>query len=70
MTEAPKQVTANGIIVTCSHCGGDVFYTASALLNTPGATFLGLGWANRSAEVNTCAECGHLEWFVRQRSSE
>ncbi len=70
MPDAPKQVTADGIIVTCSHCGGDAFHTASALLNTPGATFLGLEWANQSAEVNTCAGCGHLEWFVRQRSGD
>jgi len=69
MENVQGQVTAGGTIVKCSHCGGDAFYTSSALLNTRGATFLGLEWANQSAEVDTCAECGHLEWFVRSPSS-
>ncbi|MCB1034251.1 MAG: DNA-binding protein [Acidobacteria bacterium] len=69
MADTPKQVTAGGTIVKCSHCGNEEFYTSSALLNTRGATFLGLEWANQSAEVNICAECGHLEWFVRKPKS-
>lgn len=53
-----------GIVVTCSHCGGDEFDERSAQLNTAGATFLGLDWANRNATVLVCRSCGHLEWFL------
>jgi len=65
MVEVPQQVTADGLVLKCSHCGGDAFHSSSALLNTPGMTFLGLDWANRSADVHACAACGHLEWFLR-----
>ncbi|BAK43616.1 zinc ribbon domain-containing protein [Eggerthella sp. YY7918] len=53
-----------GIIVTCSHCGGEEFDERSVQLNTTGATFLGLDWANRNATVLVCKNCGHLEWFL------
>lgn len=50
--------------VTCSHCGGEAFDERSAQLNTAGASFLGLDWANTSARVLVCHTCGHLEWFL------
>lgn len=53
-----------GLPVTCSHCGGREFSKGEAMLNTAGLTFLDLDWANRSATVLTCKNCGHLEWFV------
>lgn len=53
-----------GASVVCSHCGGREFDERSAQLNTAGASFLGLDWANASARVLVCQSCGHLEWFL------
>lgn len=53
-----------GRSVACSHCGGEEFDERSAQLNTAGATFLNLDWANASARVLVCQTCGHLEWFL------
>ena len=53
-----------GHTVTCSHCGGTAFERSDAQLNTAGLTFLGLDWANRSATIFICLECGHIEWFL------
>lgn len=50
--------------VTCSHCGEHEFEQGDAQLNTAGLTFLGLDWANRSACIFICKNCGHIEWFV------
>lgn len=53
-----------GKTVTCSHCGNDRFEKADAQLNTPGMTFLGLDWANRTATALICDECSHAELFL------
>lgn len=58
------QFERGGKTVTCSHCGGVLFVEGQAQLNTAGMSFLGLDWLNKAATVFTCAECGHLEWFV------
>ena len=50
--------------VACAHCGGTAFDERSAQLNTMGLTVLDLDWANRSATVLVCKDCGHLEWFL------
>ena len=50
--------------VVCSHCGGTQFEESEAQLNTRGLTFLDLDWANQSADVLVCCNCGHLEWFM------
>ena len=52
--------------VRCPHCEEKNFDTGSALLNTAGATFLGLDWADRSAHVLICTTCGHVEWFLQK----
>ena len=54
-----------GKMVRCHHCGNDRFAEGKALLNTPGLTFLGLEWANQQAVTLLCADCGHVEWFVK-----
>ncbi len=54
-----------GKSVTCMHCGGQEFDRGSALLNTPGMTFFGLDWANRTATILSCRRCGRIEWFAR-----
>lgn len=53
-----------GKTVACSHCGGEEFEERSGQLNTAGASFLNLDWANTTARVLVCQSCGHLEWFL------
>lgn len=55
-----------GRAIVCTHCGHNQFDQATALLNTPGMTFFGLDWANRSATLLSCKQCGRIEWFLRQ----
>ena len=50
--------------INCQHCGGKEFDVSSALLNTAGMTFLKLDWANRSASVLACRNCGHVQWYL------
>ena len=54
-----------GRSIVCTQCGYNQFDQATALLNTPGLTFLGLDWANRTATVLACKQCGHIAWFLR-----
>lgn len=63
-SDVASAITKAGKLLTCSHCGCERFYERSAQLNTAGATFLGLDWANQSARVYVCRDCGHLEWFL------
>jgi predicted nucleic-acid-binding Zn-ribbon protein len=51
--------------ILCPHCGHNQFDQALALLNTPGMTFFGLDWANRTATLLCCKRCGRIEWFLR-----
>ena len=55
-----------GKSIVCPHCGHKEFDQATSLLNTPGMTFFGLDWANRSATILSCKQCGRIEWFLRQ----
>lgn len=59
-----KRYSIAGKAVTCSHCGNDTFEKADAQLNTPGMTFLGLDWANRTATALICDSCSHVELFL------
>lgn len=50
--------------LVCPHCGNIRFEQGEAQLNTQGLTFLRLDWANRSATIFECTNCGRIEWFV------
>lgn len=53
--------------ISCSHCGTDTFFQMpNILLNTPGITFFGFDWANKTAFVLVCSKCSKLEWFLNQ----
>jgi len=52
--------------LTCPFCGGTQFSTRKSLLNTRGATFLRLDWANRYATNYICTQCGYIQWFLRE----
>ncbi|PKL83079.1 MAG: DNA-binding protein [Ignavibacteriae bacterium HGW-Ignavibacteriae-3] len=53
----------SGKKIICPFCGHDFFEVKSVLMNTPGLTFFGLDWANRSAFAVICTKCGKIEWF-------
>ena len=67
--EDPERFSVAGVSVKCPHCGGQSFEERSAMLNTPGLTFLGLDWANRSATLLVCTRCGHVSWFLNEVES-
>jgi hypothetical protein len=50
----------------CSNCGQDKFEVRDVLLNTPGLTFLGLDWANRTASALICINCSKIEWYLNK----
>lgn len=61
----PAEFSIAGRIVRCPHCGETKFMPSPALVNTRVATFFNVDWADSTATVLTCAECGRIEWFVR-----
>ena len=62
----PSSYSSSGKTISCPHCGGDRFESASILLNTPAMTFFGLDWANRVATTLACVNCGKIQWFVAE----
>lgn len=52
------------VTIKCSHCGNTHFKFDQRQLHTKGLTFMGLDWANATANVYICKNCGHLEWFI------
>ena len=52
--------------IVCPQCGHNQFDQAAVLLNTPGMTFFNLDWANRTATVLSCRQCGRIEWYLQQ----
>lgn len=58
-----KYKSQAGIEITCVHCRHDRFYDGKVLMNTRGATFLGLEWLNQAANTLVCKRCGYIHWF-------
>jgi predicted RNA-binding Zn-ribbon protein involved in translation (DUF1610 family) len=56
----------SGNILECPVCGHNEFWTRRTLMNTPGLTFFGLEWANKTATNYVCNSCGHVLWFLPQ----
>jgi hypothetical protein len=66
--EAVSYTMSNKKII-CSHCNNETFFQLpNILLNTPGITFFGLDWANKTASVLVCSNCSKLEWFLNSPS--
>jgi predicted nucleic-acid-binding Zn-ribbon protein len=57
-------VEINGVVLKCNHCKNDEFFKDKRLLNSAGATFLGLDWANKEALLYICSKCGNIHWFL------
>lgn len=62
----PTRYTVGDRPVRCPHCTGETFLLSQAQLNTRGAEFLNLGWANSSATTMVCGECGQIQWFAQE----
>lgn len=52
--------------IECLNCGHDKFEMRDILLNTPGLTFLGIDWANRTASALICTNCSRIEWYLNK----
>ncbi len=55
--------SVKGTEIKCLICEHPYFEKTEAQLNTAGMTFLGLDWANKTADVLCCKKCGYLHWF-------
>jgi hypothetical protein len=59
---SPVEIAGRRLV--CPVCQGERFTTRRTLLNTRGATFFGLDWANRNATNHICGRCGYIFWFL------
>ncbi|MCK2238704.1 MULTISPECIES: hypothetical protein [unclassified Crossiella] len=62
-----RLATVRGRALRCLVCGDREFWSREVKLNTTGAEFLGLAWANRSALGLICESCGHVHLFAGKR---
>ena len=62
----PTAYSVGGKPVRCPHCGGSEFAASSAMLNSRGRTVLGVDWADPSASILICVECGRIEWYAQE----
>lgn len=65
----PQPYEAAGRPVTCAHCGERLFLPGSALLNTRVRSTFNVDWADPTAWLLICAECGRIEWFLEEPQS-
>lgn len=61
------EVTKCGKKLICPICEHDRFSSRKSLLNTRGASFFNLDWANKTATNYTCEECGYIYWFLDKK---
>jgi predicted nucleic-acid-binding Zn-ribbon protein len=66
LTEEAAERTLEGHKLKCPVCGNKRFWKRKTLMNTPGATFFGVEWANRQAINFVCDSCGYVLWFLRE----
>ena len=48
----------------CLVCRGRLFFDREVKINTSGAEFFNLAWANQSATGLVCEQCSYLHTFV------
>ncbi len=58
-----KEVDVAGNKLVCPVCSGIKFWERKTQLNTRGATFFGVDWANRNANNYVCENCSYMFWF-------
>ena len=66
MSRKPSLVTLGKrrVPFACLVCRGELFYQREIKLNTTGAEFFNMAWANASADGLVCESCGYLHTFV------
>lgn len=64
--EAAARYLVVGMEVTCPQCRNNLFRSRRAQLNTAAMSFLNLDWANPSATILICSQCGHISWFAAE----
>ncbi len=57
-------VIAAGRRLTCLVCGGERFAYREVSMNTAGMSFMGLDWANKTADGAICRTCGFVHTFM------
>ena len=62
----PTAYAMAGRPIRCPHCGEGLFAPASALLNTRLRSAFNVDWADPTATILICAECGRIEWFAQE----
>lgn len=60
-----KTYNVLGQKLECQICKNDEFWMRETLMNTPGMTFFGVEWANKSATNYICGACGYVHWFLK-----
>ena len=55
--------------IICPCCQNDTFDKDYRQLNSRGATFFGIDWANRNATILICQNCTDIAWFMREPES-
>ncbi len=58
------QYRAGGRQIACPCCGNVTFDKDYRQLNSRGATFFGLDWANKEAAILICKNCSYILWFM------
>lgn len=61
--EESQEVLKHGKKLLCAVCEHDRFWSRTTLMNTKGATFFGVDWANKEAVNYVCEQCGYIFWF-------
>ncbi len=59
---------AGDSLLVCPCCRNDTFDKDYRQLNSRGATFFGVDWANKNAAILICRHCTHISWFMNEPS--
>lgn len=69
-TATKAKLKIAGKNLQCTHCGNTKFQKREGILVTSWVAFFRLSFWNLSATCYTCADCGHIEWFVRPKEED
>lgn len=64
MSPKPVQASVGGRQLMCPVCGAGEFTERPVKLNTTGAEFFGIEWANRTATALICTDRGFVHEFL------
>ncbi|MEU6128934.1 hypothetical protein ABZ805_07160 [Saccharopolyspora sp. NPDC047091] len=70
INSGPKLATVLRRPFRCVVCEYALFWSRQIKMNTGGAEFLDLAWANRSATGLICARCGYVHEFAGRKRPE